>query len=296
MPKAVRKIGGPMSKERKSHWGIVVAVMVLIAFSIWLLTRVAPSRKFDDITLDQDTKPLNALAGRHVISVPSTSQEGLLNYVGVVLVVDKVTPGAKPVFSNENTIRTFRPTPETMLVKPLNKILFEGKVTRGLNAGGTYAVFTGNLDEKQAADVVVTDEIYFGFKDPTKIPYAALRRLKMEPGKAYYFIESATLTTTTHKVYQQVSADAAISGTAFQANGKVYASNSGFIYDAVLGVDLFDIGLLQPDEGGGDPKIAELASQPTLSADAARRLGELLRASSKEAARSDLSNAAFKAE
>lgn len=270
---------------------LLIGLPVLI-YLAWP-SRVDPLR-FRDLALNDKVQQLSSLAARDTVTASTTSHEGLLGYVGLVFVVDRSSTGTRPAVSRLSTIPTFRPARDLVTVQPVNKILFEGKVSKSLNAGGTYTAFTANLSADQAADVVVTDEVYFGYKDLTTIPYKELAKLKMEPGKVYYFVESATLTTTTHKVYQKIAGDSAINGTAFQANGEVYVSESGFMYDAVLGLDLFDVGLLQPDEGGGDPKLSALLRKRDLTLDEASHLVDLLISESKAPAATDFADVEIK--
>ncbi len=281
--------------NRKAVIGMVaLAGLILGAAPTIFLLNGGRSIKFQDAALNANAQSLAVLANRHTMNINTTSQAGLLGNVGLVLIVDRTTASTQPIiFDRSNTNGEFRPSPDLLLVQSLNNILYEGKVSKNLSESGTFTSFAAELSVNQAADVVVKDEIYFGYKDRTQIPYKALRKYRIDPRKSYFFVESATLTSITHKVYDEAKMDAALNGTAFGANGKVYVSNSGYIYDAKLGVDLLDLSLLQPEEGGNNPEITRLLRKDTLSVSESERLLSYLKEGSKEQAHKSLSAVRF---
>ena len=123
-----------------------------------------------------------------------------------------------------------------------SKTLYQGKVTKGFNAGGNYLIFTASFSDDQAAEVSVKDEITVGFKDPGLIPYDKLAKeaKRIPRGKRRYSVSSATLTSVIHKDYKAIKGDAQIAGTAFGANGKVFVSDENFQYEPVISLRLED--------------------------------------------------------
>lgn len=267
---------------------VIVIVIVIAPLAIWFLYP-RQSVRFQDAVLDTNAKTLAILASRHTLDVNTTSQAGLLGNVGLIIVVDHSTSSSQPmIFDRRNTDGEFRPSPDMLIVQPLNNVLYEGKVSKNLSESGSYTSFTTDLALNQAADVIVKDEIYFGYKDRTQIPYKALRRYRMDPKKSYFFVESATLTSIAHKVYEETTLKSALSGTAFGANGKIFVSNSGYIYNAMLGVDLVDLSLLQPEEGGSNPEVTRLLRKDILTDSESGQLLTFLKEGSRNSAQAAL--------
>jgi hypothetical protein len=239
--------------------------------------------QFYETALNAQQDALQSLQKRTTIAVNTTSTSGLLGLVGLVLIVDEGKPQA---FDRTNSIPTFRPAAELIAIDPVNRILYEGKVTNKLNAGGAYTAFTTDLSQEQVAEITVKDEVFFGYRDVRRIPYLELRKLTQEPGKAYYFVESATLTSTSYRTYKKVGGKAMLDGTAFKANGDVFASNEGQAYLAVVSLDLFRLSNLDVGEGAADapdPNVAALLRKlagGTLNTQEASALSQALKQAS----------------
>jgi len=104
-----------------------------------------------------------------------------------------------------------------------------------------------------------------GYRDRAKIPYQKLHELKPPEGKEYYFVEGATVSSTTYRTFDEVGSTGTLEGTAFKANGKVYASGTGFAYTQTVAVDTFSVQALQPSAAApadpGTKKIISLYQQ-----------------------------------
>ena len=174
------------------------------------------------------------------------------------------------------------PARDDIAITSPGTVLFEGKVSRDLEDKGSYLSFAGNLAATQIADVIVTDKSFYGYKDNTKIPYAELAKIKLDAKKAYFFVESATLTTIGRKIYDQTAVGSNIKGAAFAANGKVYVSDSAFTYDALLAVDVFDLRQLHPQTSVESPQITKLLEGPKLTQTQAVELSQTLRKNSMQ--------------
>jgi hypothetical protein len=204
--------------------------------------------KFIDQPINQGGADLAGLDARITIAPDSTSQQGLIGFVGLLLEVeDQPDPTKPPVLHSDRSIGKYLPKAEQVQVDAeTGRTLYQGKVTRGFSAGGNYLIFSANLSDDQAAEVTIKDEVTVGFKDPTQIPYDKLaEEAKNVPqGKRRFFVTGATLTSVAHKYYRATKGDAQIAGTAFGANGKVYVSQDEFVYDPVISLKVEDIGLL----------------------------------------------------
>lgn len=189
----------------------------------------------------KDFKDVDAVRKRHVIELSSTSQDGLLACVGLVLIVDS-KGGKATVYDPSQSYADLRPSPDELKVVPLNQPpLYEGKVTGKVSVGGNALIVTASASEEAAAEVLIKDEVYVGFKDLSKLSPAKFRGLaeairadKTLEGKDFYFVESVTLTSVVHKEFHADTGEAAITGTAFGANGKIYVSNGNSSYNAVV--------------------------------------------------------------
>ena len=231
------------------NWRVLGLVGAAIAIGIFIGWRWMKGYQFHEVSLDGQKDVLRELEKRITLKVNTTSQEGLLGVVGLVLVVDtsKATDG-QLVFNRSDVIPNLRPSSEAVLVSQINKTLYEGKVSNTLNAGGSYTAISGDLNANQSAEMIIVDELYMGFRDPTKIPYDKLYELKPPLGKAYYFVEAATVTSTTYRTFDEVTSSGTLEGAAFKANGKVYTSNRGFAYAATVAIETFNVQALRPTE------------------------------------------------
>jgi len=232
-----------------------------------------PGPKFVDQPLNNKEADLTGLNARITIAPDSTSQQGLIGFVGLLLEVDDQPETDKPpVLHGDRSIGKYRPKAEQIQVDAqTGKTLYQGKVTKGFNAGGNYLIFTANLSDDQAAEVTIKDEVTVGFKDPGQIPYDKLAEeaRRVPKGKRRFFVTSATLTSVVHKNYRAIKAETQIAGTAFGANGKVYASNEDFLYDPVVSLKVEDIGLLAPPPSENLARV--VSTIPAHEADLLRR-------------------------
>jgi hypothetical protein len=272
----------------KKWWPLPAAVMGLFV-AWWVGAQWTKGYQFHEVALDDEKKVLQDLGNRITLNVDTTSTDGLLGVVGLVLIVDndKVKSG-KLVFDRTDVIPTLRPSGEMILVAPINKTLYNGKISNTLDAGGSYTSFKGGLSSNQAAEVVIVDELYVGYRDRTKIPYDRLYKLKAPEGKTYYFVHGATVTSTTYRVFDEASSNGALEGASFKANGKVYTSSNQFAYRVTLAIDAFNVQALHAAEAGPGPpaQILSLYQQYVtgkLDAQGADKLVGLLRAGSADA-------------
>ena len=208
-----------------------------------------PLPRFVNQVLDRNVSELTGLNERITIAPDSTSQQGLIGFVGLLLEVDDQLGADKPpVLRSDRAIGKYRPKAENVQVDAqTGKVLYQGKVTKGFKAGGNYLIFTANLSDDQAAEVTIKDEVTVTFKDPGDIPYdkLAAEAKHIPKRRRRFFVTAATLTSVMHKNYSAIKADVQIAGTAFGANGKVYASDEDFQYVPVVSLRVEDIGLLR---------------------------------------------------
>ena len=201
-----------------------------------------------------------------------------------------------PVLHGDRSIGRYRPNADQVQVDAqTGKTLYQGKVTKGFNGGGgNYLIFTANFADDQAAEVTIKDEVTVGFKDPAQIPYDKLAEeaKRIPRGKRRFLVTSATLTSVVHKNYKAIKADAEIAGTAFGANGKVYASDENFLYNPVVSLRVEDIGLLGLPRSDNvtrtvstiPPQEADLLRRTSWTPIEAARLSEILHRRSAESA------------
>jgi hypothetical protein len=272
---------------------LALSSLLLCSAGCWTTTSPPP---FIDQPMNQQKSELSGLSARITIAPDSTSQQGLIGFVGLLLQVDaQPSSGKPPVLHSEESIGKYRPNADQVQVDAqTGKVLYQGKVTKGFNVGGDYLVFAANFSEDQAAEVTIKDEVTVGFKDPSKIPYDKLAEeaKRVPEGKRWYFVTSATLTSVVHRNYNAIKADAKIAGTAFGANGKVYASNEDFTFDPVVSLKVEDIGLLNtashPRAAQGAPAIAPhetaLLARKTWTPTDAAKVSEILNRHSAAAA------------
>ncbi len=240
-----------MSTELLKYGSAALAAAALLGAGILIGGRWRESLEFEDTAINDKAPKLSTLEGRRTVDLASTSNEGILSVIGLVLVADQKPPDEKPpTFDVGRAITRFRPARDLLLVDPINKSLYEGKVSRRLSGGGSYTAFAGDFSDDQAADVTIKDELFVGYKDLTKIPFDLLAAVKREAGKSYFFVESATLTSTTFKRYRKAATKGKLAGTAFAANGDVFVSTDESIYDVKLSVQAWDLSLLTPPSGG----------------------------------------------
>jgi hypothetical protein len=272
---------------------LALSAVLSCSAGCWTTT---PSERFIDQPMNQSKPELSGLSARITIAPDSTSQQGLIGFVGLILQVDaQPSNGKPPVLHSEESFGKYRPNADQVQVDAqTGKVLYQGKVTKGFNVGGDYMVFAANFSEDQAAEVTIKDEVTVGFKDPGKIPYDKLAEeaKRVPEGKRWYFVTSATLTSVVHKNYNAIKADAKIAGTAFGANGKVYSSNEDFTFDPVVSLKVEDIGLLntasRPRAAQGAPAIAPheaaLLARKTWTPTDAAKVSEILSRHSAPAA------------
>lgn len=217
--------GGIDTMKNQKWW--IFGLFVIAALVVGI--RLQGGYKFKERTLNDQQNILQELGTRTTLSVNTTSQEGLLGVVGLVLIVDKNPTRKGPLlFDRTNLIPTFRPPAEAILVARSSKTIYDGAVSNTVNVGGEYTSLSGNLANNQTAEILIVDEVYMGYRDRTKIPFDQLYKLTPPEGKAYYFVEGATLASTTYRTFDEVSSTGSLEGSAFKANGKVYASSKGF--------------------------------------------------------------------
>ncbi len=250
---------GPVWSGVRAHWGVIAAVLVLLPLG-YTIGQWRSSVRFQESALDDKPQQLSILTDRSTVKLSSTGKQPILAIVGLVLVSDSPAPVGKPqVFDSARALVEFRPAREALLLDPINNVLYEGKVSRNLSAGGGYTTFTSQLSEDQAAEVVIKDDFSISYNDTQKIPYDKLRQIKREPGKSYCFIESVTLTSIAYRKFRKSTSKSELSGMAFSANGNVFVSTEEFGYDAKLSVGAWDISLLSSTTGAQqlDPGHAE---------------------------------------
>jgi hypothetical protein len=271
-------------------WWPLAALIVSLFVAWWIGSQWMKGYQFHEVALDDEKKVLQDLENRITLKVDTTSTDGLLGVVGLVLIVDNdKVKKSKFVFDRTEVIPTLRPPGEMILVAPINKTLYNGRISNTLDAGGSYTSFKGGLTSNQAAEVVIVDELYMGYRDRTKIPYDDLYKLKAPEGKAYYFVHGATVTSTTYRVFDEASSNGTLEGAAFKANGKVYTSSNQFAYSVTLAIETFNVQAFHAAEAGPGPPGGQILSlyrqhvNGELDAQGADKLVGLLRDNSADA-------------
>ena len=267
---------------------LIVLVLVVGVVGLFVGSRWSKGYDFHEIDLNGQRNVLLDLEKRTSMKPNTTSQDGLLGVVGTIFVVDKTkTKNGAIQFDQTNIIPLLRPSSETILVSPVNKTLYEGKISNKVDAGGSFTSFTADLSNSQTADIIIIDELYMGYRDRTKIPFKNIYELKVPADKAFYFVESATITSTTYRTYDEVTSTGTLDGAAFKAKGKVFISSKSMGYAVTLSVDAFDVQALRAAEGGaGDAAVSLLYRQHEkgqLDKDGADKLVQLLNAHSDSA-------------
>ena len=274
--------------------GILISAALALVVIFIVIPAMRPGYQFRDTTLNTSREILENLAAeRTSLHVDNTNQAALLGIVGLVLVVDE-SSGQKPEvrhFDRTSVIPDFRPAVESVSIVPLDTTRYQGKISNKVSAGGAYTAFKSSLSDDQAAEVLIKDELYLGFRDRRAIPYDKLRRINREDGKKYFFVEGATLSSTTYRTFKEVTSGGTLDGTAFKADGKVFVSNDTFAYQPTLSVEVFEIALLQPATGGvREDRIRVLSllrdqRSGQLDSEGAKTLVSLLKNLSKEDAK-----------
>jgi hypothetical protein len=266
-----------MNTRNMALSGLVAVIVLLIAYlGVKLLI---PATNFADVKLNDELDSLHRLESDPeyaiTISPPSGKAESLIGYVGVIAVKEKEDD--KSGKTSWRFMGDYRPSRDEIDVVPAEEKLYEGIITSGVSAGGEFTSFASTLSVDEAAQVLITNNLVLGYKDNTKIPWDRLRRIPMEAGKEYWFIDGAVSTLTTYRKYRKVKAKSTINGVAFSANGEIYASAEGFLTRRGLSLRMFDLRSLRPSQGGGPAaEIGDLLRNKELSGGDAKRLLKLL--------------------
>lgn len=278
------KLGNAMKKN--SVLGVLFLLTFAVAFSFaQFLTN--SSVKLDSTPLNSNLRLLEDLSKNPrygiVVNPPSGEAESLISYVGLVMVKDDGNN------SPWNYIGDKRPSRDRILVTPTDEKLYEGILTNNVSVGGDFTVFATNLEVNEAAEVLIHNDLIIGYKDRSEIPWDELKKIPLDRGKSYYFIESATLTTTTYKEYRKVNSTSEITGTAFGANGEIFTSNEGFASNRKLSLFAFDLRLLRSAEGSSEAsEINKILLKEEINSKNADMLLQLLSSQSFEAAKKEI--------
>lgn len=272
--------------KKNSILGVLFLLTFVVAFSIaQFLTN--SSVKLDNTPLNPNLGVLENLPKDPkyglVVNPPSGEAESLVGYVGLVIVKDNEND------SPWNYIGDKRPSREGILITPTDEKLYEGILTNTVSVGGDFTVFATNLQVNEAAEVLIRNDLIIGYKDRSEIPWDELKKIPLERGKSYYFIESATLTTTTYKKYRKVKNTSEITGTAFGANGEIFTSSEGFASNRKLSLFAFDLRFLRSPEGSSKAsEINKILLKEEINSKNADMLLQLLSSESFEAAKKEI--------
>jgi hypothetical protein len=283
----------------------------MLALGTGILASGCGQPVFKDMALDKNPEKLSILQDRTAFPTGSSTQQELMGIVGLVVMDDRVPgatatpPASRGEFNPSESIGKYRPMVDELVVDVENRILYEGKVTRNLSAGGNYLVFTASLADNQAAEVLVKDEVYVSYKEPTRIPYKELTELarKVPGDKVYMFVEAARLTSIVRKTFTESKSEVGLAGTAFGANGKIYVSDQDYRFDAIVSVRAWNIARLLDAPGAissaTPPALRErvhaLLASERLSPAEARELSDTLVAASRHEVQATLDRRASRA-
>src|SRR5262249_14778257 len=105
-----------------------------------------PGLSFIDQPVNQGGADLAGLDARITIAPDSTTEQGLIGFVGLLLEIDdRRAPAKPPVLHGDRSIGKYRPKAEQVQADAqTGKTLYQGKVTKGFNAGGNYLIFSAN--------------------------------------------------------------------------------------------------------------------------------------------------------
>lgn len=251
--------------NNKMPYVAATAIIVGMVLVYVLVRNLLPSPvAFQDSPLNENTQLLKEVDNSPNYAMRIRPQSGraesLIGYVGLIVVRD-TSPEATVSFDASH-----RPQRQELEVAPADEKLYEGKVTSALNTGGEFTSFATALNINEAADVNISNVLFVGYRDNSRIPWNELKAIVTEPNKEYFFVDSAVLTITTYRKFQKLTNANSIEGTAFKANGEIYASVEGFNTERVLSLRMFDLRLLKPSQGTTtDSAITTLLSKEQLS-------------------------------
>ena len=270
-------------------------LVVAIVFAGVVIVLIAkPQVQFEDLEIDQKLQELKVLANRNTVYLASSGHDDVASKIGIILVVDEENSAQHNTFDLKNTIRIYRPPTEDLAIEIINRVLYEGNVSRSIGAGGKYTGFLSKIEDNKVAELIIKDEIRIGYRYANKIPYVELEQIMIPLGKTYYFIESVTLTSAQYKIFEKIQSKSAINGKAFAINGDIYSSRAGssYKYEPFVSVDVFDISLLQTHEGADESQLNRLYERVnTLTIEEYEQLRRLLIEKSKTGANRSIKDA-----
>ncbi|OON68836.1 hypothetical protein [Hymenobacter sp. CRA2] len=126
----------------------------------------------------------------------------------------------------------------------LSDVLYSSKISAAFKMNGSYMIASVAAGHASVVELIVTD-INGVLVPEGSIPYLdickASKNVAPDLKKRIYYIRSAKLTSVHSRTYQEINAEAGITGTVFSANGKVYSSSDQFKTDYVVSVDLVSL-------------------------------------------------------
>mgnify|MGYP000126649006 CR=1 FL=1 len=261
-------------------WKVKIALGV-----IWLISVVAaagfaykttPTLVEQEVVLDEGIKQLTDRIRTErfesAIRPRSPSLDYLAGYLGVIA-VKKV--------DNWFFVPDYRPRFQDVKITPLDDKIYEGIITQAASVSGDITSFASSLSIDEAAEATIETKISLDFENASEIPWAELRRMRMDPDAEYYFVDNVVLIESTFRKFRKTKSGSGLTGVGFAANGDVYTAAEGFSRDRKLVMRLFDLRQLGMSEGADKSTgIARMLSEDLQKDDNAARLQRLLRQNS----------------
>jgi hypothetical protein len=180
------------------------------------------------------------LRNRAVLASAGSYRSNLGGLMGLVLKVED-TPGRdQKVFDALNIVGQELPPTSSIQIELKPFKWYESKVTGGMQVQGSYLTAAASISGDGMRDVLITDEAVVYVK-AADIPWHTLKNMSVPLNTKLFYVRGAILSSLIYKTYTKVDANATVSGGAFGANGKVFASNEGFSQDIKIALDVIAI-------------------------------------------------------
>lgn len=211
--------------------------------------------KFVDNAVNAATFPAE-LQLREVFEVPGTYARDLTALAGHVLYAKRTNRGCGGPYRDASVgPRYLLPSDAHLETDSRADVRFEALIDRGATIEVGYTRLAGTLTAQQVAEISIVDSASVVVPD-TSIPVDDLEELATKPLPDGYcdrfYVRGVILMTITTRVYEQLSADASVTGVAFGAKKNIYGNQSARGVDYRIGLTLkpirpdFDASLALP--------------------------------------------------